>query len=238
MKFNLICSDNPWNFSDQLNKGGKVKRGASSNYSTLTTQDLINLPVKDIAADNSILALWTPSSLLQDGLNVMSAWGYTQKQTYIWVKNKKFSLELLKSKIFSIFTKGIEFDTVVDEIAGALDSFDLNEVLAFGMGRLFRQTHEIALIGTRGKVYNMLENKSQRSVCFDSVLKHSAKPEHLQDRLDIMFPDPTLNRLEMFARRERKGWNCIGNELSSSILHSSSFLGEDIRDAIERLKNV
>jgi N6-adenosine-specific RNA methylase IME4 len=208
----------------------KVKRSAQSNYSTMTMQDIINLPVKDIAADNSVLALWVPSSMIAEGLQIMSSWGYSQKQIFIWVKNKKFSLELLKSKIFSIFTKGIEFDTVVDEIAAAIDSFNLNEVLAFGMGRLFRQTHELALIGTRGKVYGMLENKSQRSVCFDPVLKHSAKPEFLQDRLDLMFPDPSLNKLEMFARRDRKGYTCVGNEAPSTF-------GEDIRDSIERLKN-
>ena len=97
--------------------------------------------------------------------------------------------------------------------------------LAFGMGRLFRQTHEICLIGTsNNKIYKLLENKSQRSVCFAENLKHSAKPEALQNSLEIMFPK--AEKLEMFARRTRSGWTCLGNEID----------GQDIRDALIKLK--
>ncbi len=93
------------------------------------------------------------------------------------------------------------------------------------MGRLFRQTHEICLIGTNNnKIYKKLKNKSQRSVSFGENLKHSAKPEHLQNSLDEMFPG--TEKLEMFARRHRKDWLCVGNEICN---------GEDIRDSLKNL---
>jgi N6-adenosine-specific RNA methylase IME4 len=91
------------------------------------------------------------------------------------------------------------------------------------MGRLFRQTHEICLIGTRGKIYKQLANKSQRSVGFAENLRHSAKPEDLQDSLEIMFPK--ARKLELFARRIRPDWTCLGNEID----------GKDIRDALAAL---
>lgn len=223
MKFRVIDADCPWPFDDKLTMS-KTKRGAASVYSTLSIEDLKALPVKDIAEDDSVLLLWCPSSLIQEGLDVMKAWGFRQTQTHIWVKTKKFHLkDLLKSIV-----KWSKSDNKLVSIDDIIRKFVLEDVLAFGLGRLFRQTHELVLIGVRGKVYSHLVNKSQRSVHFFPATKHSVKPDSLQDMLDKMFP--TGNRLEMFARRDKDGWTCVG-------LEAPSTRGEDIRASIDRLKN-
>ena len=59
--------------------------------------------------------------------------------------------------------------------------------------------------------------------------KHSKKPEDLQESLELMFPSYT-DRLELFARRERPGWTCVGNE------SQNEFNGLDIIESIEILK--
>lgn len=82
------------------------------------------------------------------------------------------------------------------------------------MGRLFRQSHEIALVCTRGTPHRLIKNKSQRSVAFDLNVGHSVKPNTLHERLETMYP--TSTRLEMFARRHRAGWTCVGNELTGN----------------------
>lgn len=197
MKFRVIVADPCWQFSDKISMSS-VPRGAAANYPTLTSKTIQELNVQSLAAKDSVLALWCPSSLLPEGLQTVSNWGFDFKQTWIWVKTKH------KPK----------------------QSDNLNDSLAFGLGRMFRQTHEIALIGTRGKIYDKLINKSQRSVFIHPATKHSVKPEGLQDMLDIMFP--RVQKLEMFARRQRDKWICIGNEAPMS-------LGEDIRDSINRL---
>ncbi len=214
-KYETLVFDPPWSFSDTLTMSS-VKRGAEANYkSVMLTKEICSLPVQDISADNSILALWTPGSLIQDGMNVMKAWGFEQKQTWIWVKVKLDPLKSFKK----LLTKDClnEFKMF----------FNMNETLAFGMGRLFRQCHELALIGTKGSVYKNLENKSQRSVYFDVISKHSQKPAGLQDQLDFMFPNHS--KIEGFARQQRNGWVTVGNECPGE------FLGEDIRDSIKRL---
>lgn len=43
--------------------------------------------------------------------------------------------------------------------------------------------------------------------------EHSAKPETMQDRLELMYP--TASKAEYFARRHRAGWDCFGNELGN-----------------------
>jgi len=225
MKFRVICSDPPYMFSDRLTMS-ETKRGAASIYSTLSIEDLKVLPVKDIAEDDAVLLLWCPSSLIEDGLEVMKAWGFRQTQTHIWVKTKKFHLQdLLKSIV-----KWSKSDNKLVSIDDLLRRFVLEDVLAFGMGRLFRQTHELVLIGVRGKVYSHLVNKSQRSVHFFPATKHSVKPDSLQDMLEKMFPGEEHHKIELFARRDKTGWTCVGNE-------SPSTPGEDIRVSIDRLKN-
>lgn len=40
--------------------------------------------------------------------------------------------------------------------------------------------------------------------------EHSRKPEYVQDMIDLMYPN--TNKLELFARRSRPGWDTWGNE--------------------------
>jgi len=227
-QFQVIVADCPWSFKDSL-KMSEVKRGAKANYNTMSICDIKQLPIKDlIDPKGSILALWVPSSLLQQGLDTMKAWGFTHKQTYVWVKTKKdpfVELTRFFSKQLTKDAKDLSRFDIIKKYIAAASQFKQRTMLAFGMGRLFRQTHEICLIGTsNNKIYKALANKSQRSVSFAPNLRHSAKPEHLQDSLEIMFPKG--DKLELFARRHRPGWTCLGNEICN---------GEDIRVSLSKL---
>ncbi len=232
MKYDVVVADPPWPFSDKL-RMSKVKRGAEDQYKILSVSDIKKLKVEEVSSPDAVLALWVPSSMLQEGLDVMEAWGFEQKQTFIWVKHKKLPLGELSKEIKAWGKRLLANEkwpwSVQEEIKWIgefVNDFDVNQILAFYMGRLFRQTHEVALIGVRGKVYDQLQNKSQRSVLLDINFKHSAKPEGLQNRLDLMFPN--ANKLEMFARRDRDGWTCVGLECPATP-------GEDIRVSLENL---
>lgn len=221
MKYSIICIDNPWNFSDPLAMSD-VNRGASSQYPVLDVEELKKLKINELAAEDSIIVSWTPSSLLQEGLDMLKSWGFTQKQVIVWNKLVKDPFKTIKNKLKNT---DLSDKSNIDKI---FDEFNYNETLSFGMGRLWRNCHEMALVGVRGKIYKHLKNKSQRTVHFHLNEKHSKKPENIQDQLDLMFPDKSMKRIELFARRVRPDWTCIGNEVS---------LGEDIRDSIEKLIN-
>jgi len=198
MKVNVLIADPPWGFSDSLKKMKKpVKRSAVSQYAVMSPAQISALPVQDIVDPSGcLLALWVPSSMLVQGLDVMKAWGFSLKQTFVWVKVKKKHRE----------------------------EADWNKSTRVGMGRLFRASHEIALIGTSGKsVYPLLEDHSQRSVAFDLNVGHSVKPPTLHERLEVMFPN--AKKCELFARRTRVSWECLGNAVD----------GKDITDAIHDL---
>lgn len=223
-KFTVIVADPPWAFSDKL-RMSDVARGAQANYSTMTISDIQALPVKDVCdPEGAVLCLWVPGSLLKEGLATLEAWGFKHKQTYVWVKTRK--IENLKREIFKSAKNLVEeLKNKVPKVKVLTNlTLNLGSMLGFGMGRLFRQTHEICLVGTsNNKVYKKLANKSRRSVCLAPNLKHSSKPDDLQDSLEIMFPK--TKKLEMFARRVKLGWTCLGNEID----------GKDIRIALSEL---
>jgi N6-adenosine-specific RNA methylase IME4 len=202
VKFQVISCDAPWSFSDGLKKmRSKVKRSAVSQYRTMSIGSIKALDVPSLVDPaGCLLALWVPGCMLQYGLDVMGAWGFTYKQNYVWVKTKK------------------------DAIADAVHRGHLNCCTSVGMGRLFRQCHELALIGTVGKLQGSLRDRSQRSVSFARNAGHSVKPDDLQDSLQRMFPGATC--LEMFARRRKPGWVCIGDGIHP---------GVDIDTAIQAL---
>jgi N6-adenosine-specific RNA methylase IME4 len=230
-KFDVIVADCPWPFHDSL-KMSATKRGAQANYSTMTMQEIQRLPIEKVCnRDGAVLCLWVPSSLLQQGLDTLKAWGFEHKQTYVWVKTKKHKFQRfvkwLKKSILKhqqVVYDEFAYKRAINAVIDNMPNIDLNDELAFGMGRLFRQTHEVCLIGISSNfVYKVLQNKSQRSVCLAENLKHSAKPDDLQESLETMFPK--ARKLELFARRLRPGWTCLGNEID----------GKDIRDALAQL---
>ena len=87
-KFGTILADPPWQF---MNRTGKMapEHRRLHRYKTMKLEEICAMPVKDIAAVQSHLYLWVPNALLADGLQVMSAWGFTYKTNIVWYKVRK-----------------------------------------------------------------------------------------------------------------------------------------------------
>lgn len=89
--FDIIYADPPWHFQAWSRAMGR--RTAESHYRTLSMEDLCALPVQNVCADNCALFLWVPSSLLDDGLRLMEAWGfYFKTVAFVWVKRTRTGL--------------------------------------------------------------------------------------------------------------------------------------------------
>jgi N6-adenosine-specific RNA methylase IME4 len=87
-RFKTILADPPWQFQ---NKTGKVapEHKRLNRYSTMTLQDIIDLPVSRVVASTAHLYLWCPNALLPDGLKVLEAWGFAYKSNIVWHKIRK-----------------------------------------------------------------------------------------------------------------------------------------------------
>ena len=90
MKYKTIYADPPWAYYVYSKKGRG--RCAENHYKTMEIEDIKNLPVKEIAADDCILFLWVTFPCLLEGLEVMESWGFAYKTCgFVWVKRNRKS---------------------------------------------------------------------------------------------------------------------------------------------------
>ena len=83
--YRVIYADPPWQYNaDFMDKYGHAK----SHYSTMSIEELCNLPVADIRADDCVLFMWTTSPKLEQAFEVIKAWGFKYKTSFVWDKIK------------------------------------------------------------------------------------------------------------------------------------------------------
>ena len=89
-RYGIILADPPWDFKTWSDKG--KGRSAERHYPVLSVEDICQLPVKDIAADDCCLFLWGTWPKLPDVLSVISDWGFIYKTSgFVWVKENRVS---------------------------------------------------------------------------------------------------------------------------------------------------
>jgi N6-adenosine-specific RNA methylase IME4 len=79
-----------------------------------------------------------------------------------------------------------------------------------GTGNWVLNCHELLLIAVRGDMPCPAPPNRPKSVIVAQRGKHSEKPDAFAEAIDRMFPD--LPKVELFARKPRKGWATWGNQ--------------------------
>lgn len=152
----------------------------------MTLEEIKEIPVGKIAADNCALFLWVTFPRLREGLEVMKAWGFEYKTLgFNWIKTNK---------------DGTPF---------------------FGIGHYTKSNPELCLLGMKGAMKAV--DNTVSSVIITPREYHSKKPDIVRDKIVQLFGD--LPRVELFARGNFQGWDCLGNEVT----------GEDIRISINNI---
>lgn len=83
-KYKIILADPAWSYSDSRQNNPAY---AGITYDVMTTKDICDLPVKNIADKDSVCLLWVTSPMLPDGLKVLSSWGFRFKTVaFCWLK--------------------------------------------------------------------------------------------------------------------------------------------------------
>lgn len=181
-KYNIIYADPPWRYNDR-----KCNGACEHHYNTMNIEDICKLPIKEIAADDCILFLWTTYPMLQEAMQLINAWGFKYKTiAFQWIKlNKSVDnpLFIQKKNIF------------------------------FGLGRWTRGNTEPCLIAVKGKPKRINNKISQ--IILEPIGKHSKKPDIVRDKIVQLVGD--LPRVELFARNTTDGWDVWGNEVESDL---------------------
>lgn len=87
-RYTTILADPPWQFQNRTGKMAPEHRRLL-RYPTMDLQEIMDLPISKLAAAKSHCYLWVPNALLQEGLQVMKAWGFTYKCNLVWYKIRK-----------------------------------------------------------------------------------------------------------------------------------------------------
>ncbi len=78
-----------------------------------------------------------------------------------------------------------------------------------GLGHWTRANSEVCLLATRGKPKRL--DAGVRQVIQAPLREHSRKPDCVHERIERLVAGPYI---ELFARQQRPGWDCWGNETS------------------------
>ncbi len=111
--FSTIVADPPWHYGKSNGfswREGRPSgtRDAMLDYSTMTVDEIINIPVSQLAATDAHLYLWTTQRYLWDAPRIVKAWGFEPSTLLTWCKSPTgFSLggTFGKSQEFCLFAK-------------------------------------------------------------------------------------------------------------------------------------
>lgn len=85
--FHFIMADPAWTYR-MYSEAGEAK-SPQAQYRTMTIDEIKRMPVLDLAAEDSLLWLWTVNPMIPQALQVMAAWGFEFKTAGTWLKTTK-----------------------------------------------------------------------------------------------------------------------------------------------------
>ena len=183
-KYNIIYADPPWTYRDKALAGN---RGAGCKYDLMTQDELKDLPVQDISADDCIMFMWVTMPKLDECFDLIKAWGFEYKTcAFTWVKRNKKTPSWFwgmgrwtraNAELCLLATKG-KPKRISAAVHSVIDELD----------------------------------KELNFIVDDPIMEHSRKPASVRDNIVKLCGD--LPRIELFARQSVEGWDSWGNEVS------------------------
>lgn len=216
-QFDISLSDPAWQYNQRCDTD-RMRGGAVSKYDLMSTDQICQLPVREISADRGLCFLWVTAPFMDDGIRVMEAWGYDYKTVaFTWIKTnrgkggiwvRQYELQEKISRAYLANTGEYDPEALKADPAYAKAKF------FFGNGFYTKANPEYCLLGLKKG------SKRTRKPCRDDVSsvvvapirEHSRKPWEVAYRIEAMYP--TERKLELFCREKRPGWEAWGNEVS------------------------
>lgn len=189
-KWRVIYADPPWSFANRSELG--EDRNANQHYDTMPIEDIMALPVKDIAEDDAVLFMWVTDPTLDQAMHVLRAWGFDYKTVaFYWAKTweKTDPTAMHETKDFPIGT-------------GYITRGNPEQLWIASRGEPRRRLHRIDGI--------LKPDMSIRRLQFAPRGVHSQKPEKFYGLIERLYDGPYL---ELFSRTRRPGWGAWGNQV-------------------------
>lgn len=99
-QYQVIYADPPWEYGNTMPE--EKRMGQEFHYQTMTVPEIAAMPMKGIAADNAVLFLWVTSPILEESFEVVKAWGFEYKSSFVWHKEGASALAHYNDMIHEI----------------------------------------------------------------------------------------------------------------------------------------
>jgi N6-adenosine-specific RNA methylase IME4 len=184
-KYNILYMDPPWPYTSF----GTAKL----LYNTMTWEQLKDFPINTLMAPQSVVFCWITSPLANEQYRVINHWcdKYSltfQGEPFVWVKTKKDGNPLGATGPRPRMTKPLS-----------------ERIVCFSNVK-------------KGRPFALANDSTCQTVFYETEdvwtprEGHSVKPEIFREKIEQLFKDPTLSKLELFSRRDLPGWDHYGNE--------------------------
>jgi N6-adenosine-specific RNA methylase IME4 len=184
----VICPDFPWPFLTTWSSKG-TQRSADRHYEIWPLERIKAFAsdfIPRLAAPDCALFIWTIWPLIFETREVIEACGFKYSGLgFDWTKTTP------NTEAITIARAGYK--------GGGLH---------WGEGHVTRANSEVCLLALRGNPLRL--SADVHSSVIAPVGEHSEKPDEVYRRIKRLYRGPFL---EMFARRQRPGWTCWGNEI-------------------------
>lgn len=162
--------------------GEKDKWAAAAKfYACLSDEEIKSLPVPNILSGRGILFLWTTSAKLYSAMDIIHHWGLVFRGV---------AFVWVKTKKDGTPYKGVG---VRPSITKPITEYVLS-----------------ASRVSKGRPLKLFDESIAQTI-FAPRSDHSTKPDEVQKRIDLMYPDNS--KIELFARRQYPGWKAWGDEV-------------------------
>ena len=200
MRFKILLADPPWAYQNWTD----AKNGAAASaMECVPEREMSTWPVRDIAAEDSLLFLWATFPKLDEAVFLMECWGFEFVTTpFVWVKTTRDGLYLKNGPGF----------------------WTMSGAECVLLGRRGRGVKRREL--TRGDVRQVQLNPDEGNVVTAPVLRHSQKPLFIHNLIVDLVGD-IQPRIELFARvnpgdpknwPNEAGWEATGLEYDGATL--------------------
>jgi len=105
-KYRIIYADPPWDYDAHAQPD--YQTDARDHYPVMELQAICDLPVSQWAEDNAVLFLWVTSPILERAFEVIHAWGFEYKASFVWdkIKHNMGHYNSVRHEVLLICTRG------------------------------------------------------------------------------------------------------------------------------------
>lgn len=104
-KYRVIYADPPWSYGNTMPEYFSEQ---ADHYTLMSINQICDLPVKEIAENNAVLFLWVTSPILEESFEVIKAWGFKYKSSFVWdkIKHNMGHYNSVRHELLLVCTRG------------------------------------------------------------------------------------------------------------------------------------